>query len=204
MRGDTAAAARKIGPAAAFCAEQRYSYWLAVAGILRALCIAEEGGVAEGMALLRRSLEAYRATYSSVMTGSALGMLARLLMRLGRTEEALGMTAEALDTVRATDDRWFEAELHRIRGEAFLAAGDRAAAAAALREAVLVARSQGATLWELRAALRLAPLLADRKARREACDLLAEVIGRMPAGSGAAEVREAEELLDALRPSAVC
>ncbi|MDO9713837.1 AAA family ATPase [Paracraurococcus lichenis] len=200
LRGDALAAARKIRPTIAFCTEQRYSYWLAAAAGMQALCIAEEGRVAEAVAMLRRALEAYRATGSSVMTAFMLGTLARLLTRLGRTEEALGTVAEALDTAWAADDRWYEAELHRIRGEAFGAVGDRNAAETELRKAVSVAQTQGATLWELRAALHLTPLLVDREARHEAHDLLTKVIGRMPAGSSAPEMREARALLDTLYP----
>lgn len=61
-----------------------------------------------------------------------------------------------------------------------------------------MARTQGATLWELRAALRLASSLAGQD-RGEASSLLIEVLNRMPAGSGAVEVGQARLLLDGLR-----
>jgi tetratricopeptide (TPR) repeat protein len=199
LRGDIAAVQRKLGPAITFCAQQSYLFWLAIAAMLRAMCIAEAGQVTEGVVMLRQALEAYRATGSSLAIACALGKLADCLTRLGRIDEALGVTAEALDTAQTNSDHWFEAELHRIQGEAFLAAGDRAAAVTSFRKAISVAQSQGATLWELRAALRLVPLLAEQHARNEAYNLLTAVLGRMPSRSAAAEIREADALLDSLR-----
>jgi tetratricopeptide (TPR) repeat protein len=169
---------------------------------MRAVCIVEEGQVTEGVTLIQPALEALRATGSSLMVACSLGRLADALTHLGRVREALSAVSEALDAARAADDRWFEAELHRIQGEAFLAAGDRTAAEASLRQAGAVARSQGAALWELRAVLSLAPVLGQRSAHYEARDLLEDALGRIRPGAEVAEVQRAETLRDTLRHAA--
>jgi predicted ATPase len=97
--------------------------------------------------------------------------------------------------------RWFEAELHRLRGEAVLAlSSERAAEAeASHRRALAVAREQGARLWELRAATSLGRLWAGGGERRKAHDLLAPVYGGFTEGLETPDLTNAKALLNALR-----
>src|SRR3981081_1602957 len=76
----------------------------------------------------------------------------------GVVEEGLDLVAKALDRVEETGERWFEAELHRMMGELMLRLprSDPTAAEARFGHAAATARQQGAKLWELRAATRLA------------------------------------------------
>ena len=76
------------------------------------------------------------------------------------------------------------------------AAGD---AEADLRAAVEIARRQGASALELRAATSLARLWAERGERRKAYDLLAAIHGRFTEGLDTPDLRDARALLDALR-----
>ena len=68
------------------------------------------------------------------------------------------------------------------------------AIAGSLKQAVTVARTQGAAFWELRAVLSLAPVFVQRRAHVEARGLLTEALSRMPAGADTAETRRAEAL----------
>lgn len=82
--------------------------------------------------------------------------------------------------VERTDERWFEAELHRLRGEALLSATSTNAAKAedSFRHALSVARKQGAAFWELRASLSLARLLRSQGQWSQSCELLASICAR--------------------------
>ncbi|HEX6014803.1 MAG TPA: hypothetical protein VFY87_24020, partial [Geminicoccaceae bacterium] len=82
--------------------------------------------------------------------------------RAGRPGEAAAQLRGALKQAEATGERWFAAELHRRLGETHAAQGDSAKAQAEAAAALEVARGQGARLWEFRAALDLAGLLAER------------------------------------------
>ena len=75
----------------------------------------------------------------------------------------------------------------------------RPAAEPAFRAALGLARRQGARTWELRAAVSLARLWADRGERRKAHDLLAPVYGWFTEGFDTADLREAKALLDELQ-----
>ena len=74
------------------------------------------------------------------------------------------MLSEALAIVGASGERWFEPELHRLMAEARIAStpSDPAEAEASLGRALVMAREQGARLWELRAATSLAKLRRDQ------------------------------------------
>jgi hypothetical protein len=54
-----------------------------------------------------------------------LGLIAEAHGRLRQFNVGLGLLAEALEIVEKTNERFFEAELHRLRGELLLRAGRR-------------------------------------------------------------------------------
>ncbi|NIO72147.1 MAG: hypothetical protein GTN71_24760, partial [Anaerolineae bacterium] len=84
--------------------------------------------------------------------------LAEAQAKAGHPEEGLTTLAEALAQVETTDERYCEAELHRLKGELLLMQGDKAEAEASFHQAescfqhaIEVARRQQAKSWELRA-----------------------------------------------------
>jgi predicted ATPase len=107
---------------------------------------------------------------------------------------------KALARVNRLEERWFEAHLLRLKGVALLAIspGRTAEAAACYRQAIAVARDQGARLWELRAATSLARLLREQGRRAEAHDLLAPIYGWFTEGFDTTDLRDAKALLDEL------
>ena len=119
----------------------------------------------------------------------------------GRDNRALGLLSEALARVAASGERWYEAELHRLKGEALLrlSGSEPTEAEACFRKAIAVAQEQEASLWSLRAATSLARLWADEGRRAEAYELLAPVYGWFTEGFDTADLKEAEGMLDALR-----
>ena len=115
-----------------------------------------------------------------------------------RVKEALATIAEALEL---TDERWSEAELHRLKGEILLRLDDLDTAnkaEASFRASLDIAQKQGAKSWELRAATSLARLWGDQGRRAEAQDLLAPVYGWFTEGFDTADLKDAKGLLDAL------
>ena len=114
--------------------------------------------------------------------------------------EALKLLDEALARTERLEERWFEADLHRLRGEALLACSPErlSEAEACYHQALAVARSQSARLWELRAATSLARLWRDQGATREAHELLAPVYGWFTEGFDTADLKDAKGLLDEL------
>jgi predicted ATPase len=97
-----------------------------------------------------------------------------------------------------TQERWHEAEAHRVRGELPRKAGDEAAAQDSFERGLAVAQRQGARLWELRTALSLARLWRDEGKRAEARDLLDSIYHWFTEGFDASDLKDAKALLDEL------
>ena len=129
-----------------------------------------------------------------------LGLLADICTQAGDPTEARDLLTEALAIVDRTQERWFEAELHRLRAEALLAGSpcDAAEAEASLSRALAVAREQEVRFWELRAATSLARLWRDHDKRIEARDLLAPIYGSFTEGFGTRDLKEAAAILAGL------
>ena len=105
----------------------------------------------------------------------------------------------ALAMADRTGERWFEAELYRLKGQCLITdqQGARAAAERVSKRNRCGAEQQ-ARLWELRAATSLARLWADQGKRTQARDLLAPIYGWFTEGFDTADLKDAKALLDQL------
>jgi tetratricopeptide (TPR) repeat protein len=132
---------------------------------------------------------------------------AAVLLQAGQAAEALAIVdallAEAgMLKVEGSDSHEgiFVPELWRVKGEALLQVGGRAAEAdACFRAALADATRQGAPLLRLRAAQSLARLIGDQGRRLEAGQSLMPVVESFAAESTHPEWLEARRLLDQLR-----
>jgi predicted ATPase len=102
--------------------------------------------------------------------------------------------------VEHTGERYYEAEVYRLKGALLLrqAAPDRSQAEACFQQALTVARHQEAKLLELRATMSLARLWQQQGKRQDAYDLLAPAYGWFTEGFDTADLQEAKALLDTL------
>ncbi|HME86172.1 MAG TPA: adenylate/guanylate cyclase domain-containing protein [Roseiarcus sp.] len=127
-------------------------------------------------------------------------ILAEAEVEAGQTEVALATINHALAESERMGQRWYDAELHRTRGEILLKqnAADSAPAEQAFLTAIAIAQHQKARSFELRAALSLARLYqsTDRPAGANA------VLGRALEGFAPTpefpEISEAQATFDAL------
>jgi DNA-binding winged helix-turn-helix (wHTH) protein len=151
--------------------------------------------------LLRAGTPFYRLLCAMIATTA--------LVSCGRHEEAEAHLTAALTLVSDTGERWCEAELHRLHGEARMGLRDQqrrgsrkwrdlgVQAETQLGRALDVARGHGARWWELRAAVSLARLLSDGERVAEARDLLRGVYDQFSQGFELPDLRAAREVLEA-------
>jgi class 3 adenylate cyclase/predicted ATPase len=184
----------------AVAAEQGFPFNLAVGTIFRGWARAMSGQSAEGVALLRDGLTAYRATGAAVFVPFFLTLLAEALGKTGHRDQGLQYLGEAGRLMAETEERWADAELHRARGELLGAAQNPVAAEHCFGKALAIARQQGTKFWELRAAMSMARLWRDQGKRDEARELLAPVYGWFTEGFDTHDLREAKALLAELAP----
>jgi predicted ATPase len=151
---------------------------------------------------MRRGIAIYREQGMVYLVPSLEAALAEAEGGAGETDAGLRRLDDALAELEATDSRWYEAEMHRIRGEILLKRdpADTAAAEQSLQAAIAIVQSQKARSFELRAALSLAKLCraADRDADAHA--VLAPAVEGFPPTQQFPELTEAQALLAALSP----
>jgi tetratricopeptide (TPR) repeat protein len=138
------------------------------------------------------------------VTGSqsyVTGHLARSVdahLKTGDIDVGMRLLAEALARVESTNERYCEAELHRLKGE-LLGTSDRdAEAEQSFRAAIRIAQGQSAKSFQLRATISLAQLLAKQARKDEARVMLAEIYGWFTEGFDTADLKDAKTLLDEL------
>jgi TOMM system kinase/cyclase fusion protein len=131
----------------------------------------------EGVAQMRQGLEAWLATGAGVFRPYYLALLAEAYGRAGQIEAGRDVLAEALTVVEKTAERYWEAEIHRLKGELLLrqAISHQHQAAACFQQALDIARRQQAKSLELRAAMSLSRLWQQQGKRAEAYQLLVEI-----------------------------
>jgi predicted ATPase len=196
--GDDAALGERADQLVAVATEQGFLQWRAHGTILRSWVKVKNRDVTEGMCLLRSCSSAYRSTGAEIWMPHFIALLARAGEIAGQVEGGLTLLDEALQIADRTGERWFAAELNRLKGQLLLRQGHPEAAEELYRKALGIAAEQGAKLWELRAAASLARLRRDQGRHAEARDLLAPVYGWFTEGFDTASLKEAKALLDEL------
>jgi predicted ATPase len=167
--------------------------------ILRGWALAAQGQREEGIAQIRQGLVAFRTTGGELNRTYYLALLAEVYGQGGQVDEGLRALNEALAGVQSGRERWWEAELYRLKGETLLAqAGTTQKCAEAeqcFHVALETARRQQAKSLELRAATSLSRLWQQQGKRDAARQLLAEVYGWFTEGFDTADLCEARALL---------
>jgi predicted ATPase len=141
-----------------------------------------------------------RSAGGTVWTTSLLSYLALAYADLGKFDDAWRCIGEVTTAVDASNERRFEAEVHRTAGEIALKSPERDAvkAKAYFERALAVARQQRAKSWELRAAVSMARLWRDQGKPQQARELLAPVYSWFTEGFDTLDLKEAKALLEEL------
>jgi predicted ATPase len=184
-----------------YCGEKGLRALVPVGKIFRGDVSTRQGELAEGIAQIRAGIAELRSLGSLLLVPSSYLPLADAYARKGDIEEGLAALEEGLAMSRTCGERFSLPEFYRVKAKLLLArsaADDKAAAEAAYREAIEVARGQDARLLELRATTSVARLWGDNGKRGRARELLAPVYGWFTEGFDAADLRDAKALLDEL------
>jgi predicted ATPase len=198
LRGEADVTQECAGAALAIMSEQGFEQNLATTTFTRGWALAAQGQHEEGITQMRQGLAARRAMGAGISQAEYPARLGEAYGRIGQAEEGLRLLAEALAVVDR--DRWYKAEVHRIKGELLLrqAVPDALQAEACFQQALAVARRQQAKSWELRAAMSLSRLWQQQGKRGEARELLTPIYGWFTEGFDTPDLREAKVLLEAL------
>jgi predicted ATPase/class 3 adenylate cyclase len=184
----------------ALSTEQGFTQWAVQGTILRRWELAMQGQGEEEIAQVRQGIAAYRATGAAVFVPYFYTWLADVSAHLGHVEEGLQALAGAHTLVEQQEERWWEAEVARLRGVLLLRqkGTPQAEAEACFQQALDVARHQEAKALELRAATNLSRLWQQQGRWADAHELLAPIYGWFTEGFDTADLQEAKALLETL------
>jgi DNA-binding SARP family transcriptional activator/predicted ATPase len=158
----------------------------------------QRGRSEQGIALMHRGVATWHTLGLRIQHTQLLAMLTEAYGKTGRAEEGLKLLPEALEAVEKTNERYYEAELHRLKGELLLMQGVETKAEASFHQAIETARRQQAKSWELRAATSLSRLWQRQSKREEAQQMLAEIYNWFTEGFDTPDLKEAKALLEEL------
>ena len=170
------------------------------ARVARGWALAHLRQAEQGIAQIREGLAMASTTGVQMWRPYNLAQLAEACGKEGRIDEGLEVIAEALNLVQEKGERWWEAEILRLRGELLLKRNPSGLAEAqnSFERAIEIARKQGAKSLELRATMSLARLLRDTGRCDEARAMLDDIYNWFIEGYDTADLIDAKALLDEL------
>jgi predicted ATPase len=177
--------------------EQGFALWHASGTFYRGAGLVLQGKLEEGLPLLVKGLDGFRATGAELSLPFQLSTLGEAYTQAGRFNDACRTLDEGLTLGEKHDERCQEAELHRLKGELLLAeAPDQASGAEdRFRQAIETARRQQSRAWELRATMSLARLWQRQGRRDEARAALGAVFQTFTEGFTTPDLVDAAALL---------
>jgi predicted ATPase len=197
-RGDRQAAQDHVEKLLTLATEQQHRRWMKVANFLQGWLIGEQGQWERGIAQMREGeselvIEARQQTYYATLVAQAC-------LEVGQTEKAYTVLTKELQRVRDTGVRYYEAELHRIKGEVLLrrSASSQIEAETCFHTAIDLSHDQRAKSLELRATMSMGGLWQKQGKRGEAREMLQEIYGWFTEGFDTADLKDAKELLKGL------
>jgi predicted ATPase len=166
---------------------------------MRGWALTMQGDAATGVVHIQQGLEAVQNRGQKLYRPYHLALLAEAYGQAGQPEAGLAALDEALTLVATTEERWWEAEVHRLKGELLLQLPlpDISQATACFHQALEVARSQQAKSLELRAALSLSRLWQQHGKQDQARQLLTELYSWFTEGFETPDLQEARMWLEA-------
>jgi len=195
----------------AIATKQGLALWLAWGTIIQGWALAEQGQGEAGIAQIRQGLAAMGAMGAELARTYFLTLLAEAYHSVGEPEAGLAALAEALAQVEKTEERFWEAEIYRLKGELLLKAEDVERSRCTTEgmqgvelpegcflEAIEIARRQEGKSLELRATVSLGRLWQQQGKKDQARPMLADIYGWFTEGFDTIDLQQAKTLLDEL------
>jgi len=202
LRREWSIAQERAEAALAITTEQglRESLVMGILALDWGAALVAQGQGEAGIAQMHQGIATIQTTGQRLSLSAHLARLAEACGNSGQVEAGLRLLAEALVHVDHTGERYYEAEVYRLKGELLLrqAVPDSPQAEACFQQALAIARRQQAKSWELRTAASLAQLWQQQGKRTEAYNLLAPVYGWFTEGFDTADLQDARALLEEL------
>jgi predicted ATPase len=205
-RGKATAVDKYTETLKALAVEQEFPYWLAAANILKGWVLTEQGHGEKGIEHIRQGLATWRSIGVELGITWFHAVLVESFKKEGRIEDGMAFLSFTLETMRNNEERLYEAELYRLKGELMLAQSSVQRLASSVQKeaeecflkAIEIAQKQQAKSLELRASTSLARLWQQQGKKSEAHNLLSDVYKWFTEGFDTKDLQDAKALLEEL------
>ena len=198
FRGEAQAAQEWSAAATVLAQEHGFPFWEATAMIVWGWAQVLQGTQAEGMARLHEGLRIFQTTTADIQMPSWLALLAEAYSCTGQVAEGHQTIDTALNILHRTDERYYEPELYRLKGDFYMQqlTPETTHTETCLRQALMLARQRGAKAWELRAAVSLSRLWQRQGKGSAARQLVGEIYDWFTEGWDTPDLQKARAFLE--------
>ena len=195
MCGDSMAAYPIAERTIALATEQGFPLWLAGGRLMRGWAQLDLGDAKQGLSDIRQGVDELTAIGTLLWVQFGRYLLAQALAKTDDGPGALALIDKAQAEIGGGDACWYAADLHRLKGDVLLAAGETDEAERCFEAAVAVAERQQARLWQLQATIHVAASLHGRGKTAEVRARLGPLCATFARVPKYPLLREAEALL---------
>jgi serine/threonine protein kinase/tetratricopeptide (TPR) repeat protein len=189
-----------------FSEEKGFIFFMGVGIFKIGFAMVHQGKVDEGINKLHQALQLYTATGVRFTLTDLLGSLAEAYGIAGQIGKGLDILEKAIEEVERGGERYYEAELYRIKGELLLKKEDSEVKEALEKEAedcfkrsIKIAQFQKAKSFELRSAMSLCRLWEGQNKNKTAKQLLVKIYNWFTEGFETYDLMQASNLLKELK-----
>jgi tetratricopeptide (TPR) repeat protein len=173
--------------------------WRPIGVRYRGEALVLQGKIREGIELIRKGMTKMKTEGIAIYFSGTFATLAEKQLELGLLDDARASLDEAFVFIDETDERYWESELFRLKGELMLRDGQISGAEACLLRAIDIAQNQSAKSLELRAVMSLSRIWKEKQGKKaKAHQVLSEIYNWFTEGFDTPDLIEAKELLNDL------
>jgi predicted ATPase len=199
LRRDVSTLKTTAGELMQLAKQYRASYWTLWAKPMLGWIAAQEGDIETGIRQMHESAEALQKQNANLWVPQTLLLEAEILGNAKQYQHAHKLLDAAQALIEPLDQRFYEAELHRVRGVVLTAEKPNSPdGMKSLDCAINVARRQNSRFLELRACVSKARVYRDRDLRDDARKIVAPVYRWFTEGLDTVDLTEARAFLEAL------
>ncbi len=195
-RGDPATFLAQAEATCTLAIEYKAPYYHTWGSILLHFAYAQQHPNVENLTYLRNAIHTFTEAGARVRLPVYFSLLAQACLKAGRLDEGSQALDLALAESLQNNEHWWDAEIHRLRGEVLWAQGAESKdVEIAFHRALEVAQAQQAKSLELRAATSLARLWQAHARSVEAKQLLSQVYAWFTEGFNTPDLQIAQALI---------
>jgi len=195
MRRDGESLKRNADELMQISRERNLSGWFATGMRYSGEVLALQGNIQEGVAQAKEGMTGMYSENLWIYFTGTLSSLAEMQSEAGQLKEGMANLNEAFALVKKTDERYWESELYRLKGEILYRQGEYDYAENNFKKAIEITRRQGAKSLELRAMMSLCRLWEKQGKKEEARQGLTDIYNWFTEGFDTPDLIEARKMM---------